>query len=117
MIRKNVKCKKDVDMGTHIAFTAGEIYQAEIFNDSIQAINNDLKMHVIKANTIEDFFNEHFEIVEDFKIGDKVKVKDRMLKGVVVELQKSMKGRKICVIQINKHTSNGYFEEKLEKID
>lgn len=116
MIRKNVRCKKDVDMGNHIAFTIGETYQAEIFDDSIQAINNDLKMHVIKANTIEDFFTEHFEIIEDFNIDDKVKIKNRMLKGIIVEIQKSMKGRKIYVVQINENTSNGYWEEELEKI-
>ena len=49
------------------------------------------------------------------EIGDKVKVKNRMLRGVIVELQKSIKGRKIYVVQISENTSNGYWEEELEE--
>jgi len=49
------------------------------------------------------------------EIGDKVKIKHRMLRGVIVEIQKSIKGRKIYVVQISENTSNGYWEEELEE--
>jgi len=50
------------------------------------------------------------------ELGDKVKIRNGMLRGVIVEIQKSMKGRKIFVVQITKNVSNGYWEEELEKI-
>jgi len=40
MIKKEIKCVKDVDMGNYIAFTAGKVYHAQVFNESIQALNN-----------------------------------------------------------------------------
>ena len=66
MIKKEIKCVKDVDMGDYIAFTSGKTYYAQVFNESIQAFNNDKKMHVIDANAfpleLKGFFNEHFII-------------------------------------------------------
>jgi len=50
------------------------------------------------------------------ELGDKVKIRNGMLRGVIVEIQKSMKDRKIFVVQITKNVNNGYWEEELEKI-
>jgi len=61
-------------------------------------------------------FGKDFETIEYFKIGDKVKIRKSMLKGEIVEIQKSMKGRKIFVVQITENTSNGYWEEELERV-
>lgn len=66
MIKKEIKCIKDVTMTDCIVFTAGNTYHAQVFNDSIQALNNNKEMHVIDANIFPDelkgFFNEHFII-------------------------------------------------------
>jgi len=50
------------------------------------------------------------------ELGNKVKIRKGMLRGVIVEIQKSMKGRKIFVVQITENVSNGYWEEELELI-
>lgn len=66
MIKKEIKCIKEVNMGDYIAFTKGQTYHAQVFNDSIQSLNNNKTMHVIDANCfaeeIKGFFNEHFII-------------------------------------------------------
>lgn len=49
------------------------------------------------------------------EINDKVKVKNRMIKGIIVEIQKSMKGKIIYIVQISENITNGYWEEELEK--
>ena len=50
------------------------------------------------------------------KLGNIVKIKDQR-RGKIVQIQSSISGRKIYVVEFTKNVSDGFFEEELELID